>query len=83
MTQANAGCESFMSTLKREEIYANDYRDLDHIAQRIEEFIERYYHRCRLHSALEYRPPEEFERQVELRNDEPGLRAAILRPLRC
>jgi putative transposase len=58
----NASCESFMKTLKREEIYANDYHDLDHLRANIEEFIERYYNRCRLHSALEYRSPEEFER---------------------
>jgi transposase InsO family protein len=57
----NASCESFMKTLKREEIHANDYHDLDHLRANIEEFIERYYNRCRLHSALGYRSPEEFE----------------------
>jgi putative transposase len=39
----NASCESFLKTLKREEIYANDYRDMEHLAEGIEEFIERYY----------------------------------------
>jgi transposase InsO family protein len=58
----NASCESFMKTLKREEIYANEYRTLEHLATNIEQFIEEYYNRCRLHSALGYRPPEEFER---------------------
>ena len=48
----NASCESFMKTLKREEIYANDYRDLEHLLGNIEVFIEQYYNRCRLHSAL-------------------------------
>ena len=57
----NASCESFLKTLKREEIYANDYRDLDHLRANIEDFIDRYYNRCRLHSALGYRSPEEFE----------------------
>ena len=57
----NASCESFMKTLKREEIYANEYRDLDHLRANIEEFIEQYYNRCRLHSALGYQSPEEFE----------------------
>jgi len=57
----NASCESFMKTLKREEIYANEYRDLEHLRANIEAFIEQYYNRCRLHSALGYRPPEEFE----------------------
>jgi putative transposase len=58
----NASCESFMKTLKREEIYANTYRTLEHLAANIDQFIEEYYNRCRLHSALGYRPPEEFER---------------------
>ena len=48
----NASCESFMRTLKREEIYANTYRDLEDLRAHIEEFIERYYNRIRLHSAL-------------------------------
>ena len=43
----NASCESFMKTLKREEIYANEYRDLDHLRANIEAFIEHYYNRLR------------------------------------
>ena len=58
----NASCESFIKTLKREEVYANEYRDLEHLRANIEEFIERYYNRVRLHSALGYQSPEEFER---------------------
>jgi len=58
----NASCESFLKTLKREEIYANEYRDLDHLRANVEAFIEQYYNRSRLHSALGYRPPEEFEK---------------------
>jgi len=61
----NASCESFMKTLKREEIYANKYDDLEHLRANIEEFIEEYYNRQRLHSALGYRSPEEFERKAE------------------
>jgi putative transposase len=61
----NASCESFMKTLKREEIYANDYVDLDHLRTNIEAFIEQYYNRCRLHSALGYQSPEEFEQQLK------------------
>jgi putative transposase len=60
----NASCESFMKTLKREEIYANDYRYLEHLVESVEKFIEHYYNRCRLHSALGYRPPEEFEEEI-------------------
>jgi len=57
----NASCESFMKTLKREEIWANQYADLEQLRGNIEEFIERYYNRERLHSALGYQTPEEFE----------------------
>ena len=66
----NASCESFMKTLKREEIYANRYNDLEQLRTNIEEFIEEYYHRPRLHSALGYRSPEEFEQQSE--QDQPA-----------
>jgi putative transposase len=58
----NASCESFLKTLKREEIYANTYRDLEHLRTNMVAFIDQYYNRIRLHSALGYRPPEEFER---------------------
>jgi putative transposase len=72
----NASCESFMKTLKREEIYAHNYRDLEHLAQCVDAFIEHYYNRCRLHSALGYRPPQEFEEKSELQNAEPSLAAS-------
>jgi len=61
----NASCESFMKTLKREEIYANQYSDLEHLRTNIEEFIEKYYNQQRLHSALGYCSPEEFEQQAK------------------
>jgi len=60
----NASCESFMKTLKREEIYANEYRDLDHLRGNIVAFIDSYYNRVRLHSALGYKPPAEFEQDA-------------------
>lgn len=52
-------------TLKREEIYATEYVDLDDLREHVEEFIERYYNQKRLHSALGYRSPEEFEQQSD------------------
>jgi len=63
----NASCESFMKTLRREEIYANKHDDLESLRANIEEFIEQYYNRQRLHSALGYRSPEEFEQKTESR----------------
>lgn len=60
----NASCESFLKTLKREEIYVTTYRDLEHLRTNMATFIDQYYNRTRLHSALGYRPPEEFEHAV-------------------
>jgi transposase InsO family protein len=60
----NAVCESFMKTLKQEEIYCNQYRDFEELSAHLEEFIENYYNCQRLHSALGYRTPEEFERDA-------------------
>ena len=57
----NAKCESFMKTLKQEEIYTRQYRDRADLKAHIAEFLEQYYNRRRLHSALNYRSPEEFE----------------------
>jgi putative transposase len=75
----NAGCESFMKTLKREEIYANDYRDLDHLRANIAEFIDSYYNRVRLHSALGYKPPAEFEQDVNASTISQGATMSFFR----
>ena len=60
----NAACESFMKTLKCEEVYRTEYRDQAQARVRIGEFLERVYNEKRLHSALDYRPPAEFEREL-------------------
>jgi transposase InsO family protein len=60
----NAFCESFMKTLKYEEVYRQEYRDLADAHASIERFIEKIYNGKRLHSALNYRPPIEFERSL-------------------
>jgi putative transposase len=60
----NAACESFMKTLKHEEVYRTEYRDQADARLRIGEFIERIYNEKRLHSALNYRSPLEFEREL-------------------
>ncbi len=57
----NAMAESFMKTLKAEEVDGAAYRDLADAKARIGQFIEAVYNRQRLHSALRYRSPEEFE----------------------
>ena len=57
----NALAESFMRTLKCEQVYLADYRDLEDARDRIGAFLEDYYNRRRLHSSLGYRSPEQFE----------------------
>jgi len=59
----NAACESFMKTLKYEEVLRNEYRDLADARACIAEFLEKVYNQKRLHSALGYLPPAEFEAQ--------------------
>src|SRR6201984_295655 len=60
----NAQAESFMKTLKYEEVYRMEYRNLEDARVSIGEFLEKIYNRERLHSALGYRPPLEFERHL-------------------
>jgi putative transposase len=61
----NAQAESFMKTLKQEEVDGRDYRDLSQARDAIGAFIEDVYNRQRLHSALAYRPPVEFETNLQ------------------
>jgi putative transposase len=67
----NAACESFMKTLKWEEVYRSEYRDLQDARLRIGEFLEKVYNEQRLHSALGYLSPVEFEcaHQAERKED--------------
>ena len=60
----NAGCESWMKTLKYEEVYRQEYRDLTEARVSIARFIEQVYNQKRLHSTLGYRPPVEFEQAL-------------------
>jgi putative transposase len=75
----NGKCESFMRTLKREEIDARPYRNLPELERNLEEFIETIYNRTRFHSALDYLSPMEYERQHQAAKPEghcwapPGL----------
>jgi putative transposase len=73
----NAQCESFMKTLKYEEVLRNQYRDLAEARAAIVEFIEKVYNRKRLHSALGYLPPAEFEAQLAVQNKEAAARQLV------
>jgi putative transposase len=57
----NAQAESFMRTLKHEEVYLHDYQGFREAKQAIGRFIDQVYNEKRLHSSLGYRPPSEFE----------------------
>ena len=60
----NAFAESFMKTLKAEEVYLKEYKTFDEAYRDIKQFIEVVYNKKRLHSSLDYMPPEEFEQEV-------------------
>jgi transposase InsO family protein len=60
----NATCESFMKTLKYEEVYRQEYRDLAEARASMGQFLNKVYNQQRLHSALGYLPPVEFEQAL-------------------
>lgn len=60
----NAFAESFIKTLKVEEVYMNEYRTFDEAYANIKDFIEEVYNKKRLHSSIGYLPPNEFEKEV-------------------
>jgi putative transposase len=65
----NAQAESFMKTLKNEEVYLWDYKTFEDVKKRIPYFIEEVYNEKRLHSALGYCPPNEYESLVEMKDN--------------
>ena len=60
----NARCESWMKTLKTEEVYRQEYRDLAEARASVTHFIDQVYNQKRMHSALDYRSPVEFEQSL-------------------
>ena len=74
----NARCESFLKTLKQEEIYCHEYRDIDDLRAHSSAFIDEYYNHQRLHSALGYVSPAAFE-QATSQNGGPAARISFKR----
>jgi transposase InsO family protein len=60
----NAHAESFIKTIKYDEVYMTEYIDFEDAYNNIEQFIEDVYNKKRLHSSIGYLPPTEFEQQV-------------------
>ncbi|HEV2424686.1 MAG TPA: IS3 family transposase [Terriglobia bacterium] len=75
----NASCESFIKTLKREEVNGTAYRDLEHLRSNLEAFLEQYYNHERLHSSLGYVPPAEFEQSIESASSSRGASLSFFR----
>jgi transposase InsO family protein len=65
MPTDNATCERFIRTLKQGEVYLRDYDDFYDAQRSIDRFIDVVYNHKRLHSALGYVPPAEFERSLD------------------
>ncbi len=74
----NAVMESFFKTLKQEEVYLYEYDTIDDVMAGLPCFIEEVYNRKRLHSALGYRPPEEFEELPVIRQKNDQSRQTLL-----
>ena len=62
----NSLAESFIKTLKYEEVYRTEYHNLEEAKASMQQFLEKIYNQKRLHSALGYRPPREFEKSLSV-----------------
>ena len=77
----NAKAESFMKTLKQEEVNARTYANLDDARRQIGAFLEAVYNAKRLHSALGYKPPTEFESELRRDRDNQTNQDEALSPI--
>lgn len=71
----NSLAESFIKTLKYEEVYRTEYHHLEEAKAAMQQFLEKIYNQKRLHSALGYRPPREFEKSLSVSSS--GVTGAV------
>lgn len=71
----NSMAESFIKTLKYEEVYRTEYHHLEEAKASMQQFLEKIYNQKRLHSALGYRPPREFEKSLSVSSS--GVSGAV------
>lgn len=71
----NSMAESFIKTLKYEEVYRTEYHHLEEAKASMQQFLEKIYNQKRLHSALGYRPPREFEQSLAVSSS--GVTGAV------
>ena len=74
----NAIMQSFFKTLKYEEVCLCEYKTLADVMYRLPYFIEEVYNIKRLHSAPDYRPPEEFEELLVMKQEKEDSRQTLL-----
>ena len=78
----NAKAESFIKTLKQEQVHGRDWRDLDALRAELTTFFEITYNHQRLHSALDYQTPAAFEQQLRsMANVEASIKMTGAREL--
>ncbi len=73
--EENAYIESFFKTLKREEVFFRKYETKSDVIENLPHFIDELYNKKRLHSGIGYKPPAEFE--AEIQNLDVGRRPVL------
>jgi len=79
----NARMESFFKTLKQEEVYLFEYQTIDDVMNRLPFFLEEVYNHKRLHSALGYIPPDEFEALFSCTRELNNPPSLLALPVQC